>query len=165
DVFSATEDRAARLELFGDEIESIRWFSTFTRRSLGDGEAIELSPAAELSGEHRELAELALEEDGERPDLADFLPLESFVPILDLIPESTAIVVAEDVAGALRDHWEDVTATMPDADARRLYVDVAEPLALRAALTISDSDAEGCATFRAQAPTSAARSIGEAESQ
>src|SRR5205823_4417282 len=79
DVFSATEDRAARLELSGDEIESIRWFSTFTQRSLGDGEAIELSPAAELSGEHRELAELALEEDGERPDLADFLPLESFV--------------------------------------------------------------------------------------
>ena len=36
DVFPATEDRAARLELFGDEIESIRWFSTFTQRSLGD---------------------------------------------------------------------------------------------------------------------------------
>ncbi len=35
DVFGATEDRAARLELFGDEIESIRWFSTFTQRSLG----------------------------------------------------------------------------------------------------------------------------------
>src|SRR5206468_12620944 len=32
DVFPATEDRAARLELFGDEIESIRWFSTFTQR-------------------------------------------------------------------------------------------------------------------------------------
>src|SRR4051794_10217888 len=26
DVFAATEDRAARIELFGDEIESIRWF-------------------------------------------------------------------------------------------------------------------------------------------
>src|SRR5690606_18836831 len=36
DVFAATEDRAARLELFGDEIESIRWFSTFTQRSLGE---------------------------------------------------------------------------------------------------------------------------------
>ncbi len=34
----ATEERAARLELFGDEIESIRWFSTFTQRSLGDAE-------------------------------------------------------------------------------------------------------------------------------
>jgi transcription-repair coupling factor (superfamily II helicase) len=36
DVFGATEERAARLELFGDEIEQIRWFSTFTQRSLGD---------------------------------------------------------------------------------------------------------------------------------
>ena len=38
DVFPATEERAARLELFGDEIESMRWFSTFTQRSLGEAE-------------------------------------------------------------------------------------------------------------------------------
>ena len=48
DVFPATEERAARLELFGDEIESIRWFSTFTQRSLGEAERVELDPAAEL---------------------------------------------------------------------------------------------------------------------
>src|SRR5437868_704294 len=36
DVFPATEDRAVRVELFGDEIETLRWFSTFTQRSLGD---------------------------------------------------------------------------------------------------------------------------------
>src|SRR5204863_4551856 len=55
--------------------------------------------------------------------------------------------------------------TMPDVDARRLYVDVAAPLAERAAVTVSDSDADLELSFRAQAPTSAARSIGEAESQ
>ena len=60
DVFGATEDRAARVELFGDEIEQIRWFSTFTQRSLGDAESIELAPAAELGSEYRELAELIL---------------------------------------------------------------------------------------------------------
>ena len=65
DVFGATEDRAARLELFGDEIESIRWFSTFTQRSLGEAERIELNPAAELALEHRELAEVATDDDGE----------------------------------------------------------------------------------------------------
>ena len=59
DVFPATEERAARLELFGDEIESIRWFSTFTQRSLGEADVIELDPAAELALEHRELADLA----------------------------------------------------------------------------------------------------------
>jgi transcription-repair coupling factor (superfamily II helicase) len=34
DVFPATEDRAVRVDLFGDEIDSLRWFSTFTQRSL-----------------------------------------------------------------------------------------------------------------------------------
>ncbi len=67
DVFPATEERAARVELFGDEIEQIRWFSTFTQRSLGDVDEVELSPAAELSAEHRELAELALAEQQPRP--------------------------------------------------------------------------------------------------
>src|SRR5918995_408478 len=75
DVFPATEERAARLELFGDEIESIRWFSTFTQRSLGEAERIELDPAAELALEHRELAEIA-SEDGERPDIAELLPVD-----------------------------------------------------------------------------------------
>ena len=38
DVYPATEERAVRVELFGDEVESLRWFSTFTQRSL-DGRA------------------------------------------------------------------------------------------------------------------------------
>ena len=41
------------MELFGDEIESMRRFSVFTQRSLGDAERVELAPAAELSSEHR----------------------------------------------------------------------------------------------------------------
>jgi transcription-repair coupling factor (superfamily II helicase) len=49
DVFPATEDRAVRVDLFGDEIESLRWFSTFTQRSLGDAETVEIAPAAELA--------------------------------------------------------------------------------------------------------------------
>ena len=40
-------ERAVRIELFGDEIESMRWFSTFTQRSLGDAERVELAPAAD----------------------------------------------------------------------------------------------------------------------
>src|SRR5205085_4527614 len=59
DVFPATEERAVRIELFGDEVESMRWFSTFTQRSLGDATQVDLAPAAEIDVEHRELAELA----------------------------------------------------------------------------------------------------------
>ncbi len=172
DVFPATEERAARLELFGDEIESIRWFSTFTQRSLGEAERIELDPAAELALEHRELAELA-SEDGERPDIAELLPVDSFRAPLDLIGNETAVLLAaaEEIGPALHDHWEDVTTAMHDADARHLYVDVADPLSRRALLTIrgpGDPDPERRATsdeWRAQLPTSTARSISEAESQ
>ena len=67
DVFGSTEDQAARIELFGDEIESIRFFSTFTQRSLSEADRIELDPAAEIDPDHRLLAEAALadaDEDG-----------------------------------------------------------------------------------------------------
>jgi transcription-repair coupling factor (superfamily II helicase) len=167
DVFGATEERAARLELFGDEIESIRYFSTFTQRSLGEAERIELDPAAELALEHRELAEIAADEE-ERPDVTELLPVDSFRAPLDLIGTETAVVLAaaEEIEPALRDHWEDVTTAMHDSDARHLYVEVFGPLRERAmlSLTATGGDDEAGEAFRAQTPTSAARSISEAES-
>ena len=48
-----------RLDTFDIEIESLRWFSTFTQRSLGDAGRVEVAPAAELAAEHREAAEIA----------------------------------------------------------------------------------------------------------
>jgi len=168
DVYGATEERAVRVELFGDEIESLRWFSTFTQRSLGDAEVVELSPAAELAAEHRELAEMALDEEaGEQPDIAELLPLDRFRPFLDLVPDSTAVVQAavDEIPAALSDHWEDVTIAMHDDDARRLYVEVSGPLAERAALEVSTTHSDQRHSFRAQPVTSAARSLQEAEGE
>jgi transcription-repair coupling factor (superfamily II helicase) len=62
DVFPATEERAVRVDMFDVEIESLRWFSTFTQRSLGDVQEVEIAPAAELAEEHRALATIAGEE-------------------------------------------------------------------------------------------------------
>ena len=91
DVYPATEERAVRVDLFDDEIESLRWFSTFTQRSLGDADAVEISPAAELAPEHRELAEIAaLENPDERPDVAELLPVGDFRELLDLVPDARA---------------------------------------------------------------------------
>src|SRR3954465_906130 len=42
DVYPATEDRAIRVDMFDIEIESLRWFSTFTQRSLGDTDEVEI---------------------------------------------------------------------------------------------------------------------------
>jgi transcription-repair coupling factor (superfamily II helicase) len=170
DVFPATEERAVRIELFGDEIESMRWFSTFTQRSLGDAERVELAPAAELDAEHRELAELAAmeaaEEGREAPSPAEALPFEHFGAPLDLVPDDAAVVLAgaEEIEPALRDHWEDATAAMHADDARKLYVEVAEPLAARAVLSLSGAG-EDEGAFRASRAESPARSVKEAEGE
>jgi transcription-repair coupling factor (superfamily II helicase) len=171
DVFGATEERAVRVELYGDEVESMRWFSTFTQRSLGDAERVELAPAAELDAEHRELAELAAmeaaEEEKEAPSLADLLPLEHFGPPLELVPETAAVILAavEEIEPALRDHWEDATTAMHADDARHLYVDVAAPLGERAALAFHTASDEDESAFRAARAESPARSVKEAEAE
>src|SRR5688500_18630591 len=123
DVYPATEERAIRVDLFDDEIESLRWFSTFTQRSLGDTDVVEIAPAAELAAEHRELAEIAALEE-ERHDIAELLPVGDFRDLLDLLPAEAELVLAadEDVEPALRDHWDDVCAAFHDTDAHQLYV-------------------------------------------
>jgi transcription-repair coupling factor (superfamily II helicase) len=95
DVFPATEEHAVRVDMFDIEIESLRWFSTFTQRSLGEIAEVEIAPAAELAPEHRELAEIAAatgafsssegDEAAGRPDIAELLPVERFGALLDLI--------------------------------------------------------------------------------
>ena len=169
DVFPATEDRAVRVDLFGDEIEALRWFSTFTQRSLDDADCVEVAPAAELALEHRELAEIAaLEDASERPDITELLPVENFHSFLELTPEDAAVLLAgsEDVAPALADHWQDVTAAFHDDDAHHLYVAPDEIIAQlhdRVRIRLSSIDQDQAFAFRAQAADVAARGLKEAE--
>jgi transcription-repair coupling factor (superfamily II helicase) len=169
DLFPATEDRAVRVDLFGDEIESLKWFSTFTQRSLEDADVVEVAPAAELAAEHRELAEIAaLEDAADRPDIAELLPIEDFHPFLALAPVGASVVIAgeEEVTPALADHWQDVTAAFHDDDAHSLYVDPAAieaDLGLRARIRLQSIDQDQPFAFRAQRPDIAARGLKEAE--
>ncbi|HEY3775354.1 MAG TPA: transcription-repair coupling factor [Solirubrobacteraceae bacterium] len=169
DLFPATEDRAVRVDLFGDEIESLRWFSTFTQRSLGEAECVEVAPAAELAAEYRELAEIAaLEDPEERPDVAELLPVDRFHPLLELIGEQAAVLIAgaEDLAPALADHWQDVSAALADQDAQHLYVDpdaILSELATRVRIRLTSIDQDQEFAFRAQTADIAARGLKEAE--
>jgi transcription-repair coupling factor (superfamily II helicase) len=173
DIFPATEERAVRVDMFDVEIESLRWFSTFTQRSLGDTEEVEIAPAAELAAEHRELAEIAaLEYRGDersgRPDVAELLPVERFGALLDLLARDTELVVAaeEELAPALGDHWTDVCAAFHDEDAHHLYVspeDVEATLRERARIWLSAMSSGQEIELRAQAADTAARSLAEAE--
>ncbi|HSZ05352.1 MAG TPA: transcription-repair coupling factor [Solirubrobacteraceae bacterium] len=184
DVFPATEDRAVRVDMFDVEIESLRWFSTFTQRSLGDAEEVEIAPAAELALEHRELAEMAVEQmparslsaaraggedrDAERPDIAELLPVERFGALLDLVGERTELVVAaeEDLDPVLSDLWSDVSAAFGDEDAHHLYVDpqsIRSTLDARARIWLSALSSGQEIELRAQAADTAARSLADAE--
>ncbi|MCW2951100.1 MAG: mfd [Conexibacter sp.] len=172
DLYPATEDRAVRVDLFGDEIESLRWFSTFTQRSLGDAEAIDVAPAAELAAEHRELAEIAAlmvnERDRESgPDIAELLPVGDFHAMLELIPDAAVLVAAdEEISPALADHWQDVCTAFHDRDAHDLYVApeaIEAALDARAAIRLSSLDQGQPVEFRAQAADVAARGVREAE--
>jgi len=169
DLFPATEDRAVRVDLFGDEIESLRWFSTFTQRSLGDADVVEVAPAAELAPEHRELAEIAaLEDPADRPEITELLPVDSFYPLLELVGSQASVMIAgsEDLAPALADHWQDVTAAFHDADANHLYVapdTIITALDERVQIRLSSIDQDQRFAFRGQAANIAARGLKEAE--
>jgi len=177
DIYPATEDRAVRVDLFDIEIESLRWFSTFTQRSLGETTEVEIAPAAELAMEHRELAEIAAldytgkgtisERPVERPDISELLPVDRFAAFLDLTPDAAILIAAEEELGpALADHWQDVCAAFHDDDAHHLYVApdaITAALDERAVARLSSHDAGQPLEFRAQAPDLAARSLREAE--
>jgi transcription-repair coupling factor (superfamily II helicase) len=169
DVYPATEERAVRVDLFDVEIDSLRWFSTFTQRSLGDADEVEIAPAAELAPEHRELAEIAATEE-ERPDVAELLPVDRFRELLDLIPETAQVVIAadEDTEPSLRDHWADVSVAFHDEDAHHLYVRpdrILEALDERATVRLSSISGDQPIEIRAQSADFAARSLKEAESE
>ncbi len=153
DLFGSTEDQAARIELFGDEVESIRRFSTFTQRSLGEAESVEVAPAAEVASAH-------IEDEAE-------VPLDRFRPFLSLLPKATAVITAavDEIGPALADHWSDVSAATHDEREKGLYVEVAEPLAARSALTVTTQHHEQDHSFRAATPSSPARSMAEAEAE
>src|SRR5436190_11982995 len=184
DVFPATEERAVRVDMFDVEIESLRWFSTFTQRSLAEAQEVQIAPAAELAEEHRLAASAEMERadsgvasgagstaerDG-RPDVAELLPVERFGALLDLVGEGAELLVAaeEELGPALRDHWSDVCAAFADEDAHHLYVrpdEIQAELQRRARIWLSALAAGQEIELRAQSADSAARSIGEAEAE
>jgi transcription-repair coupling factor (superfamily II helicase) len=170
DLFPATGERAVRVELFDIEVERLSEFSTFTQRSFGEVDAVEVAPAAELAAEHRELALVAAGDDeSERPDIAELLPVDRFRAFLDLAADADVLVAAEeDLAPALTDHWADVTTAFHDADAHSLYVNPAAVTGaidararIRLATVVSDQPVE----LRAQSADVGARGLKEAESE
>ena len=132
-----------RVDLFDIEIESLRWFSTFTQRSLGDAEEVQIAPAAELAAEHRELAEIAALSTTRRTAPTS----RSCCPSTASARSSTSPRTRRGPRRRRRgdraraaDHWHDVCAAFHDADAHHLYVtpeDIEAALDARARVRLS----------------------------
>src|SRR3954467_5415504 len=169
DVYPATEERAVRCELFDIQVERLTFFSTFTQRSLEEADHVEIAPAAEIGPEHRELAEMAaLEEAGQRPDVAEVLPVDRFCDVLSLVPAESVVAIAaeEEIEPSLADYWEEVTTSFHDQDAHHLYLSpdtLREQLDQRTSLRLSSISQDQPHEFRAQGADTAARTLREAE--
>jgi transcription-repair coupling factor (superfamily II helicase) len=145
DVFPAQSDRVARIELFGDEVESIRLVDPATQRSVGDTTGVVMVARSELppSEAIRERAARAAELARERPylsDVADRLERlaagavpegsESLLPRLwdrerddlgSLLPEECTVVVLDplrvaDEAEKAVEQEEELAALWADPD-------------------------------------------------
>ena len=126
DVFPPTEEHPLRVELWGDDIEEIRWFSVADQRTLEKAETLWAPPcrellltdevrarAAELGRAHPQLLELT---DKMAAGIA-VEGMESLAPVLvddmellvDLMPDDTTVLVLDPERARSRAH--DLVAT------------------------------------------------------
>ena len=142
DVWPPAEELPVRVELFGDDIESIRTFDPATQRSSLMLEAARFGPASEaladgarmrelaaamqvqnLRGEQRERFErdIAALREGERfDDLALYAPYLAPSTLLEFLPPDALVVVDEpaDVASVQREHDEQAQEARRELEAR-----------------------------------------------
>jgi len=133
DVFPSTGREPIRIELFGDEIESLRAFSAFTQRALRQLDATLVHPAAER---RLDLVEPTLRDDEEpiaAPD--DLVPP---LPTPDLVWDEAAV----------RELWRE---------------ELGGELALEGTIALDQLPAGQPHAFEAQRPAVAARGLSEAE--
>jgi transcription-repair coupling factor (superfamily II helicase) len=94
DVFPSTGREPYRIELFGDEIESIRAFSAFTQRALREVDEATVYPAAERLAD---LGEPTLRDDDETSEIpADLVPPVDRVPDFVWQPDEVRSVWSEE---------------------------------------------------------------------
>ena len=137
DVFSTTGREPLRIELFGDEIESIRAFSPFTQRTLHPVEEAVIYPAVERRGD---LVEPTLADDEDAPiQIPDDL-----VPPLGRAPDLV---------------WQ------PDAVREVWAEEELEPQPLEGAAELDPFPSNQPFSFEAQRPAIAARGLAEAENE
>jgi transcription-repair coupling factor (superfamily II helicase) len=136
DVFPTTGSEPLRIELFGDEIESIRAFSPFTQRTLHPVDEAVIYPATERRSDLLEPA--LLDEDEPIPVPDDLVPPLGRAPDLVWQPD------------AVRELWAE---------------EELEPQPLEGAAELDPFPSGQPFAFEAQRPAIAARGLAEAENE
>ncbi len=127
DLFPLDTEHGLRLDLFGTEIESIRWFDVHTQRSLrreGELESVTLLPARERM---LKAAALAAEAEGVEGGLVAFVDLLPPHALLILDTPETYPVLADHFHNVVQRRWRERAEPAREfAPPEQLYVSLEE---------------------------------------
>jgi len=141
DIFPSGADLPVRIDLFGDEIERMRWFDPVSQRSTGEADALVLQPVSELTLDHPSTARFrtgyralfgsidddplyeAVSQGRKAPGVEHWLPLfhEEMATLFDYLPRASLTFdhQADDIAAARFDTIAEFH------DARRSFLETA----------------------------------------
>ncbi|MBI3521823.1 MAG: transcription-repair coupling factor [Chloroflexi bacterium] len=117
DVYPASADSPARLELFGDEVDTLRAFDPVTQRSQGELAELIVLPAREHDLTHapelaERLATAGWESLAEHPELADYAKVVEPLRELSDPPGSDIFASLLGATASLLDHLPDSASTV-----------------------------------------------------
>jgi transcription-repair coupling factor (superfamily II helicase) len=129
DIFPMGSDQPFRIELFDDEVDSIRWFNAETQRSTETTESIELLPAKEVPLDKSGIRTFKQRwfdffecDPKESPLYMDvtkqiapggieyYLPLffEETATLFDYLPQACQLLFNQDLEKGLQHNWKDI---------------------------------------------------------
>ncbi|QIK84191.1 transcription-repair coupling factor [Sanguibacter sp. HDW7] len=167
DVFPPTEDHPVRVELWGEDVEEVRWFAVADQRSLEIAEhGLWAPPCRELllTPQVRERAEALIQRLPGATEMLDRMAqgiavegmesltpalVDDMVPLLDLVPDDALLVVADPERVRRRAH--DLVATTEEflaAAWTSAVAGAATPIDLSAASFLTIADVRDLAAVR-----------------
>ncbi|HVP55985.1 MAG TPA: transcription-repair coupling factor [Candidatus Eisenbacteria bacterium] len=162
DVYPPESDRPVRIEMFGDEVESLRKFDPTTQRSAAAAEEIALLPLTEtpvdedtlaainarLSGNRLAGADGAVEEAVRYSGVSVFPGWELYAPVaapkhtlFELLPAATVVLDEPDMLGGAHDAW---WTKLTDVHERSLIGNLVRPEDLYLSPTQWDNELRRC---------------------
>ena len=141
DVFPTTGREPYRIELFGDEIESVRAFSAFTQRALREVEEITVYPAAERVGGSEEITLPGDDDEGRYETPADLVPILDRPPDFVWQPDEVRAVWRE--AGLAEPGLEGVSELDSLPQGQRFSFDAHRPALVARGLSEAENELSG----------------------